>query len=58
MKHIYLCHKCNVFTMSELCTKCGSKASTLKPPKYSPEDKYAGYRRQAMQEEREKRGLI
>jgi len=45
MKHINRCQKCNVYTMQE--EHCGQKTLNPKPPKYSPEDKYADYRRKA-----------
>lgn len=32
--------------MKEVCD-CGGKTFSPKPPKYSPEDKYAEYRRRA-----------
>ena len=35
--------------MKEVCS-CGLKTITPKPPKYSPEDKYAKYRRMAKNE--------
>ncbi|MBW2991841.1 RNA-protein complex protein Nop10 [Candidatus Woesearchaeota archaeon] len=46
MKHILKCQSCNEYTMNEEC-KCGGKAVNPKPPKYSPEDPYADYRRKA-----------
>ncbi len=46
MRHILQCLKCGKYTLNEQCS-CGGKAASFKPPKYSPEDKYAGYRRQA-----------
>lgn len=57
MRHILRCEKCQGYTMSEIC-KCGGKAISIMPPKYSPEDKYAGYRRKAKSELLKKRGLI
>ncbi len=32
--------------MKEICD-CGERSVSHKPPKYSPEDKYASYRRKA-----------
>ena len=49
MKHILKCEKCGKYTMNEICS-CGGKALNPKPPKYSPEDKYAEYRRIAKKE--------
>lgn len=57
MKHILKCPDCGAYTLKEGC-KCGGKASTTKPPKYSPDDKYANYRRTAKKELFEKEGLL
>jgi len=43
--------------MQPICT-CGEKTAERKPAKFSPEDKYAQYRRQAKMEQRKKEGLI
>lgn len=34
------------YTLKERC-KCGGVAVIVRPPKYSPEDKYGEYRRKA-----------
>lgn len=57
MKHILKCRKCSTYTMKEKC-KCGGKAVTVKPQKYSPEDKYASYRRKAKRQLLEKEGIL
>ena len=57
MKHILKCSKCGNYTMKEKCA-CGGEAFPAKPPKYSPEDKYAKYRRQVKKDERIKGGLL
>ena len=57
MKHILKCEECETYTMKEKCN-CGGKAITSKPPKYSPEDKYASYRREAKKEMMESEGLL
>ena len=45
------CKKCGEYTLKQFaCPKCGGELYTPKPPKYSPEDRYAKYRR-AMKEE-------
>jgi rRNA maturation protein Nop10 len=44
--------------MKESCPKCSTKTVMAKPPKYSPVDKYAEYRRTALHDERKKSGLI
>lgn len=51
MRHIFQCGKCGVYTMKEDCG-CGGKALNPKPPKYSPDDRFADYRRKA------KRGML
>ena len=56
-RHIFKCEKCGSYIMDERC-KCGCKAVTARPAKYSPDDKYADLRRDAKREEAEKRGLI
>jgi rRNA maturation protein Nop10 len=33
--------------MKEVCPKCNSKTVITRPQKYSPEDKFAEYRRKA-----------
>jgi H/ACA ribonucleoprotein complex subunit 3 len=57
MKHILKCKDCGKYTLKEKC-ECGGTAIENKPPKYSPEDKYADYRRKAKEEEWKKRGYI
>lgn len=57
MKELLKCGKCGKYTMKEECA-CGGKAITPKPAKFSPEDKYGKYRRQAKSGELEKRGLL
>ncbi|MCM2325263.1 MAG: RNA-protein complex protein Nop10, partial [Candidatus Woesearchaeota archaeon] len=49
MKHILKCIECGKYILSESCP-CGGKAIEHKPPKYSPEDKYADYRRKVKEE--------
>lgn len=55
-RHIYKCPKCDIYTMKDIC-ECGEKTVSSKPPKYSPEDKYASYRRKIKKEELIKKGL-
>ena len=43
--------------MKETCS-CGSTAMNPKPLKYSPDDKFAEYKRKAKFDEYAKRGLI
>ena len=42
-KEILYCNKCKKFTMKESC--CDEKTISLKPAKYSPEDKWGHWRR-------------
>ncbi|MBW2969426.1 RNA-protein complex protein Nop10 [Candidatus Woesearchaeota archaeon] len=46
MKKILKCKKCDKYTIKEIC-ECGEKTISIKPPKYSPKDKYGKYRRKA-----------
>jgi len=57
MKHILKCTSCGSYTLKEQCS-CGAAAVSPKPAKYSPEDKYASYRRQAKHGDLEKKGLL
>jgi H/ACA ribonucleoprotein complex subunit 3 len=51
MKHMLKCRSCGHYTMQETCPHCGGEAISSLPPKYSPHDKYAKYRRQAKEEQ-------
>ncbi|MFH1590626.1 MAG: RNA-protein complex protein Nop10 [archaeon] len=57
-KKILSCPKCGTYTLHEECATCGGKTQESKPPKYSPEDKYGGYRRTAKRETLEQEGLL
>jgi len=46
-KHINYCKKCDLFSMLSNCPKCNTEIHQTIPAKYSPEDKYAKYRRMA-----------
>ncbi|MDO8481190.1 MAG: nucleolar RNA-binding Nop10p family protein [Nanoarchaeota archaeon] len=48
MKRLKWCEACKQYTMKE--QHCGSATKTPHPPKYTPDDKYASYRRQAKKE--------
>ncbi len=43
-KEILKCTVCNIYTLKAI--HCNQKAITIKPAKYSPEDKWGHYRRQ------------
>ncbi|MFH0859728.1 MAG: RNA-protein complex protein Nop10 [Candidatus Altiarchaeota archaeon] len=45
MNNMLKCEKCGEYTLKSACPKCGARAKTVVPPKYSPEDKYGEYRR-------------
>ncbi|MFC1697852.1 nucleolar RNA-binding Nop10p family protein [Nanoarchaeota archaeon] len=57
MKHILKCKTCNSYTINPEC-KCGGEAVHPKPAKYSPEDKYASYRRKAKLEDWKEKGIL
>lgn len=56
MKHILKCSVCGKYTLKEVC--CEKKTINPKPMKYSPQDPYGAYRREAKRLELEKRGLL
>ncbi|MBR9692591.1 ribosome biogenesis protein [Candidatus Woesearchaeota archaeon] len=47
---ILKCPKCGSYSLKESCD-CGEKRISPKPPKWSPEDKYASYRRKYKEQE-------
>ena len=51
-EHILRCEKCHSYGLSQKCS-CGGKRVLPYPAKYSPEDKYAKYRRQAKEQSTE-----
>lgn len=57
MKSLLKCTKCENYTINQICS-CGGKAVTVKPPKFSPEDKYGNYRREAKEKQLKEKGLI
>jgi len=44
--------------MNEQCKECNDQALMVKPPKYSPEDKYAKYRRVVLRPKLEETGVL
>ncbi|MDP7179868.1 MAG: RNA-protein complex protein Nop10 [Candidatus Woesearchaeota archaeon] len=58
MKHIFRCPDCNTYTLKEVCQKCNTKTIATRPPKFSPEDKYAKYRRTVKKPLLKKEGLL
>ena len=57
MKHILKCTACGSYTLNEACS-CGSKTATPKPAKFSPEDHYGNYRRQAKYKILKEKGML
>ena len=57
MRHILKCVKCFEYTMEEVCD-CGSRSAIARPAKFSLEDNYGRYRREAKKEILQKEGLI
>ncbi len=55
MRQILHC-ECGEYVMT-VC-KCGKEAVNVVPPKYSPDDKYSSYRRQAKEPQRKERGVL
>ncbi|MEM4266562.1 MAG: RNA-protein complex protein Nop10 [Candidatus Nanoarchaeia archaeon] len=53
-REILKCPKCNTYTMKENCPLCGEKTLSPKPARFSLEDKWGKWRRQAKKEQ----GLI
>ncbi|MEW5937071.1 MAG: RNA-protein complex protein Nop10 [Candidatus Thermoplasmatota archaeon] len=39
------CVRCWAYTLKDVCPRCGDAAKPPIPPKYSPDDRYKGYRR-------------
>jgi H/ACA ribonucleoprotein complex subunit 3 len=48
-KHILFCNSCKKYTIKETCS-CGSLTKSVKPAKFSLEDKWGKYRREAKKE--------
>jgi H/ACA ribonucleoprotein complex subunit 3 len=51
MAHILKCSVCGSYGLEEICS-CGAKREKVAPAKFSPEDKYAEYRRKAKEEQK------
>jgi H/ACA ribonucleoprotein complex subunit 3 len=56
--HILKCKECGTYTVREKCPKCGGEAVPTIPAKYSPEDPYGKYRREAKKEMLKEKGLL
>ncbi|HIH91950.1 TPA: ribosome biogenesis protein [Candidatus Woesearchaeota archaeon] len=46
MKRLMFCPDCRKYTLKDACS-CGARSTSPRPPKYSPQDLYAEYRRKA-----------
>jgi H/ACA ribonucleoprotein complex subunit 3 len=57
-QHIFYCKDCKKYTMEKNCPLCKKETFENKPPKYSPEDKYAKFRREVKGKEYKSKGLI
>ncbi|MFO7711290.1 MAG: nucleolar RNA-binding Nop10p family protein [Candidatus Woesearchaeota archaeon] len=57
-RHILFCAVCKEYTICETCPECKNKAYHVRPPKYSPDDRYAEMRRKLKEEEYKSRGLL
>ncbi len=57
MRHLLRCTSCKKYTLDESCL-CGGKAISPAPPKYSPDDKYADYRRKAKEDIYKGKGFL
>ena len=55
-KHINRCSVCGRYTMKD--THCNQKVENSRPPKYSPDDQYARYRREVKKKKLIDEGLI
>jgi H/ACA ribonucleoprotein complex subunit 3 len=58
MRYILKCTSCGKYTLKESCPACSSNAVRAAPPRFSPDDKYSSYRRQAKEPEWKKQGLL
>ncbi|MDR3075396.1 MAG: RNA-protein complex protein Nop10 [Candidatus Methanoplasma sp.] len=45
------CTACGRYTLGDICPACGSVSVNPVPAKFSPEDRYGGYRRKSVEEE-------
>jgi len=57
MKHIFKCGSCGKYTMKEVCS-CGQKTLIARHVRYTPNDKFASYKRKAKIDEYRKRDFI
>ncbi len=44
------CTSCKKYTLKEICPYCGQRTISPYPPRYSPQDKFGKFRREALKE--------
>lgn len=57
MRDIMHCPVCKKHTMNDVCD-CTMNTMPVAPVRYSPQDKYASYRRKAKEAERKAAGIV
>jgi len=57
MRGIQYCTACTKHTLKDVCD-CTIKTMPVGPARYSPQDKYASYRRSVKEAERKAAGLL
>jgi H/ACA ribonucleoprotein complex subunit 3 len=50
MRKMRYCRECRVYTLKEICKRCGNKTVSPLPPRFSPQDPYGEYRRRLKME--------
>jgi H/ACA ribonucleoprotein complex subunit 3 len=58
MKRIQRCPKDGRYTLQAKCPLCDAETITTQPPKYSVDDKYGSYRRDAKSQARKDEGTL
>lgn len=58
MEHIRKCSSCQKYTMEKICSQCNTETALAKPPKFSPDDKYAAMRREIKKKELLEKGML
>lgn len=58
MRKLLYCLSCKIYTLKSECAKCGQVTVTPKPQKFSIEDNYGQYRRQAKRKQLQEEGSL
>ena len=58
MRRILFCPVDHRYTLKSSCPQCGQPTVSPQPPRYSPDDPYGQYRRQAKEEALRAKGLL